>query len=56
MDALAAIHTPAFPTIRPIDIRAHGGQDSVNIAGVERIVNVREQIVVCRHRNFTPYL
>src|SRR5215470_253999 len=55
-DGLAAIHTPAFPTIRPINIRAHGGQDSVNVAGIERAVDVREQIMVCRHRNFTPYL
>src|SRR5262245_8377813 len=49
-DVLAAIHTPAFPTIRPIDIRAHGGQDSVNVSGIERAVDVSEQIVVCRHR------
>src|SRR5262245_31545524 len=55
-DAQVSIHAPAFPTIRPIDICAHGGQDSVNVAGIERAVDFREQIVVCGHRDFTPYL
>src|SRR5262249_17273438 len=55
-DAIVSINPPAFPTVRPIDIRAHGGQDSVNVAGVERAVDVPEQIVICRHRNFTPHL
>src|SRR5262249_39974522 len=52
--ALAPVHTPAFPTIRPINVRAQGSQNSVNVAGIERAVDVLEQIVVCRHRTFTP--
>src|SRR5262245_62125345 len=49
-DALTPIHTPAFPTVRPINIRAQRSQNSVNVAGIERAVDSREQIVVCRHR------
>src|SRR5262245_35140510 len=54
-DALMAIDTSAFPTIRPIYIRAHESQDSVDVAGIEGVVDFCEQIIVARHRKLTLY-
>src|SRR5262245_48914315 len=54
-NAIVSIHTPAFPTIRPINIRAHESQDSVDVAGIEGVVDFCEQIIVARHRKLTLY-
>lgn len=49
-DRFSPYELPTLPAIRPLDISGHGRKDPVDVAGVERLIQVAELLRTGRHQ------